>query len=87
MIREHFQGLTAPRIGMAQRHNLPDILALTLCAVLCGADHGGGIAELPNGIPSPDTLGRVFSRPARATSLTRPYSPAAIPPPKPPTES
>ena len=59
-----------------QRHNLPEITALTLCAVLCGVDHGVEIAEfgqakaewlgsflaLPNGIPSHDTLGRVFSR-------------------------
>ncbi len=59
-----------------QRHNLLDIIALTLGAVLCGADHGVEITEfgpakadwlgsflaLPNGIPSHDTLGRVFSR-------------------------
>jgi len=76
VIREHFQGLTDPRIGRAKRHNLLDIVALTICAVICGADHGVEIAEfgqakadwlrgflaLPNGIPSPDTLGRVFSR-------------------------
>ena len=76
MIREHFQGLTAPRIERAQRHNLLDIVALTICAVICGADNWVEIAEfgqakedwlrgflpLPNGIPSHDTLGRVFSR-------------------------
>ena len=76
MIREHFQGLTDPRNGRAQRHNLLDIVALTICAVICGADNWVEIAEfgqakadwlrrflaLPNGIPSHDTLGRVFSR-------------------------
>ena len=76
MIRAHFQGLTDPRIERAQRHDLLDIVALTLCAVICGADHGVEIAEfgqakadglrgflaLSNGIPSHDTLGRVFSR-------------------------
>ena len=63
-------------MARAQRHNLLDIIALTLDAVLCGADHGVEITEfgqakadwlgsflaLPNGIPSHDTLGRVFSR-------------------------
>ena len=76
MIREHFQGLTDPRMERAKRHNLLDIVALTLCAVICGADNWVEIAEfgqakaewlgsflaLPNGIPSHDTLGRVFSR-------------------------
>ena len=76
MIREHFQGLTDPRNGRARRHNLLDIVALTICAVICGADNWVEIAEfgqakadwlrgflaLPNGIPSHDTLGRVFSR-------------------------
>ena len=76
MIREHFQELTAPRMARDQRHNLPDIIALTLGAVICGADHGVEIAEfgqakadwlrgfllLPNGIPAHDTLGQVFSR-------------------------
>ena len=76
VIMEHFQGLTDPRMARAKRHNLLDIVALTLCAVLCGADNRVEIAEfgqakadglrgflaLPNGIPSHDTLGRVFSR-------------------------
>ena len=76
MIREPFQGLTDPRMARAQRPNLLDIVALTLGAVICGADNWVEIAEfgqakadglrgflaLPNGIPSHDTLGRVFSR-------------------------
>ena len=76
MIMEHFQELTDPRIERAKRHNLLDIVALTICAVVCGADNWVEIAEfgqakadwlrrflaLPNGIPSHDTLGRVFRR-------------------------
>ena len=76
MIMEHFQELTAPRIAWAKRHNLPDIVALTFGAALCGADSGVGIAEfgpakaeglrrflaLPNRIPAHDTRGRVFRR-------------------------
>lgn len=76
MIMEHFQELTDPRIARAKRHNLLDIVALTLGAVVCGADNWVEIAEfgqakadwlrrflaLPNGIPSHDTLGRVFRR-------------------------
>ena len=76
VIREPFQGLTDPRMERAKRHNLLDIVALTICAVICGADNWVEIAEfgqakaewlgsflaLPNGIPSHDTLGRVFSR-------------------------
>ena len=56
-------------------HNLWDIIALTICAVVCGADNWvdieryghhkhdwlKGLLELPNGIPSHNTLSRVFS--------------------------
>jgi predicted transposase YbfD/YdcC len=56
-------------------HGLWDIIALTICAVVCGADNWveierygrlkrawlEGFLELPNGIPSHNTLGRVFS--------------------------
>ena len=45
MIRDYFQGLTAPRMARAQQHNLLDIVALTICAVICGADRGVEIAE------------------------------------------
>ena len=64
-----------PRTGPARRHELLDIIVITLCAVSCGADHWVEIEEfgkakedwfrrflkLPNGIPSHDTFGRVFS--------------------------
>jgi predicted transposase YbfD/YdcC len=73
-ISEHFARLTDPRTARGREHRLIDILTITLCAVICGADDWvavatyGGAKEawlrtflaLPNGIPSHDTFGRVF---------------------------
>ncbi len=56
-------------------HKLEDIIVMTICAVICGADDWVAVArygktkydwlktflELPNGIPSHDTFGNVFS--------------------------
>lgn len=73
---KHFDDVKDPRVNVHnQFHNLDDILALTVLAVICGAntwteieEFGNakrewlkGILELPNGIPSHDTFGRVFS--------------------------
>ena len=74
-IQECFGELEDPRMGGKIRHKLLDILVVTICAVLCGADtwvdvenFGNGrrqwfdtFLELPNGIPSHDTFGRVFA--------------------------
>ena len=74
-IMDHFERLDDPRIERAKRHQLLDIIVITLCAVICGADNWVEIAEfgkakedwfrrflrLPNGIPSHDTFGRVFA--------------------------
>ena len=74
-IVEHFAAITDPRIDRARLHPLASILALSLVAVICGADSFVAIEEfgqskeawlktfleLPNGIPSHDTLGRVFA--------------------------
>lgn len=65
-----------PRIDRTKRHLLSDILAIAICAVICGADEwtemeAFGKAKqawfksflaLPNGIPSHDTLARVLAR-------------------------
>ena len=73
-IVEHFGVLEDPRVDRAKRHELLDIIVITLCAVICGADNWVEIEEfgkaksdwfarflkLPNGIPSHDTFGRVF---------------------------
>lgn len=72
----HFADLNDPRIERTKRHLLSDIVALTICGVLCGAESWVDIAAygeakqtwlkqflaLPNGIPSHDTLGDVFAR-------------------------
>lgn len=65
-----------PRNGPAQLHKLEDILMIALCGVICGANDWANIElygkakkewlqtflELPNGIPSHDTFGRVFKQ-------------------------
>jgi hypothetical protein len=65
----HFQELEDPRVSPATRHHLLDIVAIALCAVLCGADtwvevEAFGRAKrdwlatflaLPHGIPSHNT--------------------------------
>jgi len=74
-ILAHFQELDDPRISPATRHQLLDIVAIALCAVICGADTWveveafgrakrdwlGTFLALPHGIPSHDTFGRVFA--------------------------
>lgn len=71
----HFAALPDPRVRRTRRHALVDILVITVCAVICGADDWVAIARfgrakrrwfrqflaLPHGIPSHDTFGRVFA--------------------------
>lgn len=74
---KHFETLKDPRLNTHHnlRHSLTDILVITILATICGADswteiYEFGVAKeewlrtflsLPNGIPSHDTFGRVFS--------------------------
>lgn len=72
---EHFAELEDPRTSYLVDHPLLDIVALTICAVICGAETWEEIEayghsklawlqtflELPNGIPSHDTISRVFA--------------------------
>ncbi len=73
---DHFENLSDPRIETAnKRHELMDILLLSVLAVICGADSFVDIERfgkakeaflrkvmnLPNGIPSHDTIGNVLS--------------------------
>jgi DDE_Tnp_1-associated len=37
-ILAHFQDLDDPRVSPATRHQLLDIVAIAVCAVICGAD-------------------------------------------------
>lgn len=70
---EHFNQVKDPRVGPV--HLLLDIIVITICAVLGGADDWGSIVEfgdakkgwfgtflpLSHGIPSEDTFRRVFT--------------------------
>jgi predicted transposase YbfD/YdcC len=71
----HFSSVEDPRVVGRCRHDFLDIIFVTVCAVLCGAESFLEIeefgfqkvnwlkkfAELPNGIPSHDTFSRLFS--------------------------
>ena len=73
-LKSHFATVEDPRDGPAQLHNLLDIMIIAICAVICGANAWteveafgqakaewlGTFLELPHGIPSHDTFGRVF---------------------------
>ncbi len=70
-----FRHVEDPRVERTKRHRLGDIIIVAICGVLCGAEGWGEIEEfgkakevwftdlldLPNGIPSHDTFGRVFA--------------------------
>jgi len=74
-LEKHFGNLTDPRVERTREHKLVDIVILTICAVICGAEGWTDVEafghakfdwlkrflELPNGIPSHDTFGRVFA--------------------------
>ena len=36
---EHFAGLVDPRVERAKRHELLDLVVITICGVICGADN------------------------------------------------
>ena len=37
-ILDHFDDLDDPRVERTRRHQLVDILAIAICAAICGAD-------------------------------------------------
>lgn len=71
----HFAQLEDPRLDRKKRHSLINLITITICAVLGGAEGWTDIARfgkakepwlrtfltLPNGIPSHDTFGRFFA--------------------------
>lgn len=71
---ECFEGLPDPRLDRTRRHKLVDILTIGLCSLLTGGESFTDMElygrlkedwlktflELPNGIPSHDTINRVF---------------------------
>lgn len=74
-LSEHFGTLSDPRKSGMVDHQLMDILTITVCAVICGANNWVEVElfgqrrkewleqflELSHGIPSHDTFGRVFA--------------------------
>ena len=75
-VAEHFRQLEDPRVERAKAHSLLAVVTIALCGVICGAESWVEIAQfgraklawfarfldLPHGIPSHDTFGRVFAR-------------------------
>jgi predicted transposase YbfD/YdcC len=75
-IGRYFANVNDPRIERTKDHTLLDIIIIAIAAVICGADGWVDVQEfgtakrawlatfleLPNGIPSHDTFGRVFAR-------------------------
>ncbi|MFO1433227.1 MAG: ISAs1 family transposase [Candidatus Competibacteraceae bacterium] len=75
-LSDHVDSLPDPREAGLIEHKLLDIITIAICAVICGADSWveieafgkaqyewlRGFLELPNGIPSHDTFGRVLAR-------------------------
>ena len=76
LIEYHFSQIKDPRASHRIDHLLMDIIVITLCATICGANDWEAVAEygrtkeqwlkgflpLPNGIPSHDTFSRLFAR-------------------------
>lgn len=74
-IWSHFEGLKDPRVERTRRHQLMDIVIISVLAVVAGADGWSDIVqfaedrqdwfstflELPAGIPCDDTFRRVFA--------------------------
>lgn len=75
-LEQAFGQIEDPRVERTRAHQLLDIIAIALVAVLAGADSWVAIETygnakrawletflaLPNGIPSHDTIARVFAR-------------------------
>jgi predicted transposase YbfD/YdcC len=74
-IWSHFESLKDPRVERTRRHELMDIVIVSILAVVCNADGWSEIVDyantkeawlrtflkLPNGIPCDDTFRRVFA--------------------------
>ena len=75
VILTYFETLTDPRVERTKRHRLSDLMAIAVCAAICGADSWTDVERFGNekldwfrtflclehGIPSHDTFGREFS--------------------------
>jgi predicted transposase YbfD/YdcC len=75
-LEEYFASLPDPRIERCRRHKLIDLVTIAICTLLCGGEGFTDMEEfghsrrewletfleLPSGIPSHDTFGRLFAR-------------------------
>ncbi len=75
LFEQHFSSLKDPRDKRGKLHDLQEVLVIAILAIICGADEFtemedfgkskeewlGTFLKLPNGIPSHDTFGRIFS--------------------------
>ncbi len=76
LVDKSFVKVTDPRVERGHNHNLLEMIFITLTATICGANSWADVErfangkikwfrryiKLENGVPSHDTLGRVFSR-------------------------
>lgn len=74
-MQDYFRSLEDPRSTINRKHLLGDLIVISICAVIAGADGPKAIGvwalshetwllqhlELPHGIPSHDTIGRVLA--------------------------
>ena len=74
-VTDFFADIPDPRDARGRRHPLDEMLIIAICAVICGAEGYTEIAifgqaklkwfrtilDLPHGVPSHDTFGRVFA--------------------------
>src|SRR5260221_3307972 len=74
-LKECFQDLPDPRVQGRCDHKLIDMIMIAVCGVICGAESWMGVEtfgkaketwlkqflELPKGIPTHDTFGRMFA--------------------------
>src|SRR5579864_5080110 len=88
------ESVVDPRVSRNRRHKLVDILVIALCGFLAGCEGWVDVElfgiskrkwlekflELPNGIPSHDTFGRVFALldPQQLTRVLRQFVQAVV---------
>lgn len=75
VVSECFVNVTDPRVNRGKNHSFVEIMFMALTATLCGADNWADVErfvqakvswflryiDLPEGVPSHDTFGRVFA--------------------------
>jgi len=76
VVQRHFENVTDPRVNRGLNHDLLEMIFVALTAAICGANGWADVErfakakldwfrqyiELPHGVPSHDTFGRVFAR-------------------------